>query len=210
MKYYFVLLPLISLFFGGCNVDTSKTKIFSAENYPSSFINEKAVWKGNIDHCFGANSGDDCLISEITKNGSPEALKAAQYLASNGEIGYVVKFSKEGPVGIAEVEYPFRANTLTDSLLIPSKGQPIDIDSILLKYLDTEKTWLRFVKLHPGSSPWAPASLIEHTRTADGIKLVFSYPVKTCHACDDIATLDISYNFTNSGEYSRYNLVGIQ
>lgn len=211
MKYYFVLFPLVSFFLSGCDFDNDKKENTITQSNPASFINEKAVWEGDLDKCFGDNTEDNCLINEIKKNGSIEAIKTVQYLKNNGEIGYVSKFSKEGPVGIAEVEYPFRANTNTESLLIPSKGQPIDIDRILSGDIDTEKTWMDFVKLHPDSTPWAPASLVKNVRTDDdGIKLIYSYPIKTCHACDTIASLYISYNFTTDGEYSDSNILEIK
>ncbi|WP_338492941.1 hypothetical protein VRB95_06765 [Erwinia aphidicola] len=206
MKHSPILFPLILLLLAGCDTDTNKLKETSIKDHPSAFINDKAVWNGNLDKCFNDNIDSNCLINEIKKNGTSEALKSVQYLAENDETGYVAKFTKEGPIGIAVIEYPFRANTNSGILLIPSIGEPIDIEDFQDR-IKTDSTWLVFEKQHPDSAPWSPATLEKKEQRDNGINLIFSYSIKNCHACDDIGSLYVSYNFTNDGKYLNYNVV---
>lgn len=209
MRYFLAFIPLFSIIIAGCDADDVKKSDYSVEDSPSAFINEKAVWTGDLDTCFEGNSQDKCLIDEIKKSGSPQALKSAQYLAKNGESGYVSKFIKEGSVGIADIVYPFRANTNSGSLLIPAVGKPIDIDGNYSE-INTNPGWLAFAKQHPDSGFWPPATLRKKELTGNEINLTFSYPIKKCHACDESGSLYVSYHFTNEGKYINYEIVEIK
>ncbi len=237
MKYIVICVPLFSLLLGGCdNADNQVREVakqqtpsqtpsaHTPENLPQTliqeavkqqtqpaFITEKSVWQGNLDKCRNSESVDLCFIDEIKNTGTEEALKAAQYLTEKEEMSYVSAYTKEGPVGIANIEYPFRANTTAEILLIPSEGPPIDIDDITDDLLKTFPAWQDFEKQHPDAAPWPPGTLNKKEQTtSDGLDFIVSYPIQTCHACDRLASLYISYKFAPDGKFIGRNLLDIK
>ncbi|MEZ3498450.1 hypothetical protein HP564_02675 [Pantoea sp. KPR_PJ] len=209
MKHSPVLFLPVLLILAGCHAGLHKQKENAVKEPASAFINDKAVWKGNLDNCFAATSDNSCLTDEVKKSGSPEALKSVQYIAKQGETGYVAKFTKEGPIGVAVIEYPFRANNNSGTLLIPSTGNPVDVEDFQDK-IKANPAWLAFEKQHPDSTAWSPATLEKMSQTDNGISLTFSYPVKSCHACDDTGAIYISYDFTRNGNYLGHKVTDIQ
>lgn len=209
MKYIPVLASLFSLVLAGCDNGNNQTQETVKQPAQPTFITDKSVWQGNLDKCRDSESVDNCFMNEVKNTGTAEALKAAQYLAEKGETGYISAYRKEGPVGIADIEYPFRANTNSGTLLVPSEGQPIDIDDIT-NALKTFPAWQDFQKQHPDAAPWPPGTLSKKQQTNDGLDFVFSYPVQTCHACEKLGSLSISYKFTPDGKFMESKAIEIK
>lgn len=117
---------MITLVLISCDKKNVQKKANAPPPHSASVINEKSVWHDDLaDKCSSYETRDICLIKEIEKSGSIEPLESVQYLDKTREMGYVYSFRKEGPIGISEIEYPFRANTNTTTLLIPPTGKPI-------------------------------------------------------------------------------------
>lgn len=209
MIYKFMLCFTGFFIISGCDGYKVENTAPDINDNISSYFTENSVWKGNVDKCFTNDDFNDCLINEIKKSGRAEAEKTAQYLYENGEAGYVSSFSKMGAVGIARVEYPFRANTNEVTFLIPASGKLVDIDN-LYEDLKLDAIWRTYKKNHPGSSFWSPALIREIKHTKDGCSLIFSYPIKTCHACEEIASLYVSYMFTSEGDFFGSKVLAIK
>jgi hypothetical protein len=209
MKSTFVLTSLLSLLVIGCDGNNNQTTSAAAAQAQTGVISEKSVWQGNLDKCRNSESVENCFINEIKSTGNEEALKAAQFLAQKGDMGYISAYHREGTVGVASVEYPFRANTNSSTLLIPSEGQPVDVDDID-EVLEAFPAWREFAKQHPDAAAWPPATLVQKDQTDNGLNYIYSYPVQNCHACDRIAILSISYQFTPEGKFIKSEVTEIK
>ncbi|CAL9917197.1 conserved hypothetical protein [Candidatus Liberibacter solanacearum] len=181
-------------------------------------FSQKSVWKFNSD-IFFKNRGDsvdafDCIITSIKESGGTiEAVQAAKYLSRyKGEPTFVSGYRREGLIDILDVQYTTRANGNCGMLLVPSKGPLIDIQFAFDQYsnLYNSSVWKNFLNNHPDVSPNYLGIMLGKEQTDKGMKLIFSYAVRTCHACDDLAFVDIGYSFTNKGEFIGTYLAGIR
>ncbi|CAL9915287.1 Lipoprotein [Candidatus Liberibacter solanacearum] len=206
MLYLFITLVLIS-----CDKKNVQKKENAPPPHSASVINEKSVWDDDDlgNKCSKYERLDICLLKEVEKSGSIEALKAVQYLDKTREIGYVYSFRKEGPIGIAEIEYPFRANTNTIALLIPPAGKPIYTEDIYDDII-TSKVWLDFTKQHPSDSVQGAPRLMKIEKNNDDIEFIFSFRIGKCHACEETARVYFSYKFTHEGVFIKNNILYVK
>ena len=107
-------------------------------------IDASAVWQVTPSFLTTAHAvcdshpGDvDCLISQMSKAGAPPAAVSFTrelYKQSHGEVGIMTGFQAVGPVDIAWITYPLRANTNNGLLLV--NGKPLIVNVEELKLLD--------------------------------------------------------------------------
>uniref|UniRef100_UPI002613C72D hypothetical protein n=1 Tax=Janthinobacterium sp. TaxID=1871054 RepID=UPI002613C72D len=72
-------------------------------------------------------------------------------------------------------------------------------------------TWRTFASAHPDSLPFAPASFVGATDSADGgHSLLFSTPLKSCHACATDGSLLVSYDIDKTGVVRSRKLLAIR
>ena len=100
----------------------------------SAALGPEAVWSGaGLDAC-RAKAGPaigDCLLEQMRKGGaSASAVAFTQRLIAAESPGFVSAWKQAGPVGIATIAYPFRANTNQGTMLVPASGDPIDVDGL--------------------------------------------------------------------------------
>lgn len=176
---------------------------------PSAQISNKSVWEGNAETCLTQQASSDCLINKIKESGTPEAVKSAELLKQQGRDGYVSSFKKVESVGIATITYPFRANTNTEDLLIPTTGQFIDTSDIM-PLLNTNKNWLNVEKKNPQAMVWFPGEFYKNRSLGKTTELIYRYPIKACHACSTLGSVDIGYVFTHNGEYIKSEVIEIK
>ena len=158
------------------------------------------VWEGDLNAC---RQGDaavsrDCLLQAMRHgNASVEALSAAEQLSSAGELAYVSSFHDYQGVGVATVTYPFRANTNEGTRLIDSQGQRIDVDADpSAGATGTDPALAGLLQAHPGTTPFAPAQSAGSTPTeGGGMRLLYRTPLRQCHACADVAQVQVGYDF---------------
>lgn len=212
MKYTIMCAAVAAVMLTGCNKQASDTEQANA-NAPagSAMITANAVWKGNLDACSGGQQDwNTCLITQIEKSGSADAVAAAKYLVGKNDPGYISGYSQAGNVGVAEVTYPSRANTNMGTLLIPTQGEPVDVDAFTQEDLTRFDVWKSFVQQHADASPWAPGKLVETSRKDSGQQFVYTFPIQTCHACDSIATLRTAFNFDGQGRFLSSDVLDIK
>jgi hypothetical protein len=98
-----------------------------------------AVWNGEgLDGC-RRNETQAALRQCVSDRMRAAGVSAAgiAFAARGGvDLGYVSGWRQAGPVGIAAVTYPFRANTNAGTALIPSEGDPILVDAYALTPAD--------------------------------------------------------------------------
>ncbi len=202
----FALLPVLAFTLAGCD---NASEPVSQQADAATVFSQKAVWQGNIDRCYDQDNIDSCVIATIEKSGNVDAARAARYLAKKGEVGYLSGWQKVGSVGIAEVKYPFRANTNSETLLIPLTGKAVEVASFAEKP-EALAGWQTFAKQHPDASPWPPGELIASKSDSRGASFVFGYQIRTCHACENIASAQVRYAFNTKGQFVKSELISIK
>ncbi len=103
--------------------------IGAAPEKVSAALGPEAVWSGaGVDGCRAkadARGIDDCLLDQMRKGGaSAGSIAFAQRLIAADSPGYVSGWRQAGPVGIATVAYPFRANTNAGRLAGAGERRP--------------------------------------------------------------------------------------
>ncbi|MDR7194670.1 hypothetical protein [Luteimonas terrae] len=178
-------------------------------------VSAKSVWQGDLSTCrTGAAGVDDCLLSTMRAAGaSPEALAASTRLIALGNPGHVSAWREVEGVGHAEITYPFRANTNQGLWLVDSDGRAVDIDE---NVLPAGAVRLRgelkpFLDAHPDAMPFAPAQAVgSEALPAGGVRLRFDVPMRTCHACADVGTLELGYDFDADRHYEGRSVIALR
>ena len=136
-----------------------------------------------------------------------EAITAAEQLSSAGELAYVTAWHENEGLGIATVEYPFRANTNEGTRLVDASGKRIDVDAVQLDdTLRADPAVQELLKANPQATPFAPAQSAGATPLeGGGIRLLYRTPLRDCHACPDVGQLQIAYDFD-----AKRNFIGQQ
>lgn len=181
-------------------------------------VGPKAVWEalmgvmGNLHDECGSKTVPDvtrCLPKFMRKSGaSPQALAFTKRL--KGE-GFLRRFDAAGPVGVAYVHYPFRANANDGVLLVNGRPDLVDVsDPALLKPLEKDPRVETVRVAEPEASLWAtdpggPTALMR----GEGRRFVFSFPLRTCHACENLAAARVAYDFDKDGKFLGVRLLSV-
>ena len=101
-------------------------------------LDASAVWNGSLDACRNAaTASDTCLIDTLRKGGAWQSVEG---------------------VGVATLEFPFRANTNEGTWLVDASGRTVDVDRDVLD--DNTRSlpeYKAFIAGHPDAVPFAPA-----------------------------------------------------
>ncbi|AWH54602.1 hypothetical protein C1924_16150 [Stenotrophomonas sp. ESTM1D_MKCIP4_1] len=171
---------------------------------------ESVVWDGDLNACRQGenNATRDCLAEAMKSGGaSADAVAAAEQLSTGGELAYVTAWHEHDGLGVATVEYPFRANTNEGTRLVDAGGKRIDVDAVQLDdTLRADPSVQAVLAAHPQATPFAPAQA-SGTAPLDGggIRLLYRTPLRDCHACPDVGQLQIGYDFDG-----KRNFIGQQ
>ena len=97
-------------------------------------------------------------------------------------------------------------------MLIGSDGAAIDVDEDVVREEDrATPAWRAFAAAHPDAVPFAPADFIGSTATGEGgQRLLFSTPLKSCHACADDGALLVAYTLDKAGIVRERQLLTIR
>jgi len=163
----------------------------------------------------------ECFINQMQAGGaSPQAVAFTRelYKVSGGDVGILYGFHKVGPVDIAWVNYPLRANT-NDGLLFVN-GQPPILNVEDLKLLDQaamqqdpqfQNTKAQF----PNAAVW-PGDRDGTTwpnsqpGTNGGVQFTVGYPlINGCHACERVGFAMFNWNFDARGKFLGTTFVGM-
>jgi hypothetical protein len=172
-------------------------------------LDAKAVWQGSLDACRSAASAADvCLIQTLRAGGaSPAAISAARKLSAQGKPGHVSGWQSVEGVGVALLEFPFRANTNQGTWLVDAAGRTIDVDEdVLDEGIRNSPEYKAFIDKHPDTSPFAPAQASGSETLADGgVRLRYTTPLRSCHACAEEGKVTVGYDFD-----AKRNFIGKQ
>ncbi|MCD9127613.1 hypothetical protein [Luteimonas fraxinea] len=178
-------------------------------------VSAKSVWQGDLATCrTGTAAVDACLLSTMrTAGASPEALAASTRLIALDNPGHVSAWREVEGVGHAEITYPFRANTNLGLWLVDADGRSVDVDE---NVLPAGAVRLRgelkpFLDAHPDAMPFAPAQAVGSEVLPDGgVRLRFDVPMRTCHACEDVGTLELGYDFDADRRYEGRSVIALR
>jgi len=178
-------------------------------------VSAKSVWQGDLSPCrTGTADVDDCLLSTMRASGaSPEAIAASTRLIALDNPGHVGAWREVEGVGQAEITYPFRANTNQGLWLVDADGRAVDVDeNVLPAGAIRLRTELKpFLDAHPDATPFAPAQAVGSEALPDGgVRLRFDVPMRTCHACEDVGTLELGYDFDADRRYEGRSVIALR
>jgi hypothetical protein len=156
----------------------------------------------------------DCFISQMSKAGaSPAAVAFTRMLQrqSGGDVGIMTGFNPVvGPVNVAFVTYPLRANTNNGILFV--NGTPKIINAEDLKLLDqasmqqspqfqNTKNQFPNVAVWPGDrdgTTWPNSN----SNSEGGVSFTLGYPlINGCHACARAGFAEFNWKFGPTGKF---------
>ncbi|MEN4901960.1 hypothetical protein [Luteimonas sp. TWI1416] len=178
-------------------------------------VGPASVWQGDLSACrTGTATIDDCMLSTMRAGGaSPEALAATTRLIALGDPGHVSGWRSIDGVGHAQITYPFRANTNEGLWLVDADGHAVDVDEDVLPdgAGRSHPDLGAFFEAHPDAVPFAPAKAAGSQALADGgLRLRFEIPMRSCHACEDLGTLALGYDFDADRRYIGRHLLALR
>jgi hypothetical protein len=187
-------------------------------------VSAEAIWKPgpnsvqdikNQCAAMGGQSFQNCCIAGMGKAGaSPQA--AAFMRSSNG--AYLRDFRRVGPVDIAYVTYPFRANENDGVLLVNGTPASIDVDNqrLLSKpELAKNPTYAELAKKYPQVSLWpddrygTDTPLVKNLPQG-GRRFVVRYRLRNqCHACAVVGSAQFGFDFNQTGRFLGTKLLQV-
>ncbi len=181
----------------------------------SAALGPEAVWSGaGLDMCRGkadAHVADDCLLDQMRRSGaSAGSIAFTKRLIAADSPGYVAGWRQAGPVGIATVTYPFRANTNSGTMLVPASGDPIDVDAYQLTAGDKGRADYRtMIANNPDVFPVPPGEVALGKTPAGNLRVLVTTPTATCHACAPAASIVVGYDFDAAGHFLFAGVVAV-
>lgn len=183
-------------------------------------VGPESVWAPNarvrarlLDACVAQAVPDVrvCLLRFMAEAGAAPA--ALEFSRSLDEEGWMTALSSAGKVGVAEVLRPFRANANAGVLLVNGDPETVDVSSReALAPLEADPRLASIKSAHPDAAIWAsdPGKPALAERPGGGQRFVFSYPVRTCHACADLAEVHAAYDFNGDGRFLGARLLVVR
>lgn len=185
---------------------------------PSSFL---ANAHKACDNAAQPPSFAECFINQMSKAGAPpESVAFTRELMqqSKGDVGILTGFHAVGPVDLAWITYPLRANTNYGLLLV--NGQPPIVNVEDLNLLDQQgmqqspqfqdlKNQFPSVGVWPGdrSGQTWPNS---QTGPNGGLQFTVGYPlINGCHACARAGFALFNWNFDPQGKFKGTSFLGM-
>ena len=153
----------------------------------------------------------ECFIAQMSKAGAPAAAVAFTkmlYRQNGGDVGIMSAFNSVGPVDVAWIVYPLRANTNNGLLLV--NGSPTIVNAKDLKLLDQKgmEQSFQFQDLQnqfPKVGVWPgdrDGTTWPNTQPGpnNGLQFILGYPlINGCHACAHAGTALFTWNFDAQG-----------
>jgi hypothetical protein len=202
----------------------------SARAAGSARIGASSVWQMPASFMASAHAACDkyapagfaeCFMNQMSPAGASSdavSFTRALNMQSKGDVGIMTGFQPVGPIDIAWITYPLRANTNYGLLLVNGKPPMVNVED--LKVLD-RKTMeaspqfkdLKFqfpkVDLWPGDrdgKTWPNSQ----TGPDGGLQFTVGYPlINGCHACARAGSALFTWNFSAQGKFLGTTFVGM-
>ncbi len=199
----------------GPAAETASAKITAAAVWqpPADFIPKAHAV---CDKAAGATSFPACFINQMSAAGAPAdavAFTRMLFKQSDGEVGIMAAFKSVGPVDVAQVFYPLRANDNYGLLLV--NGEPVllnvdDFQKLDRKGMEANPMYQAVKKKFPkteiftgdrsGSAPWPRVQAL----AGGGAEFIVTYPLLNgCHACGPVGLARFGWDFDANGKFLR-------
>lgn len=209
IRYPRLVLPACVLLLAACQhrtppqsapAATADAEAGGAQPVAAMAWSRHSVWNGDLNACRQGEAAatHDCLLQAMrTAGASAAAISAAEQVSRGGELGHVSAWHAHEGIGVATVEYPFRANTNQSTRLVDAVGKRIDVDADpAAGELATVPALRSLLASHPGATVFAPAQSVSSAPLdSGGVRLIYQTPLRNCHACAEVAMVKIGYDF---------------
>lgn len=200
------------------------TVTWAQEPQRAESVNADAVWKPGPSsvsdikkQCAASKGGaiQDCFASGMGKAGA--SAQAVAFIRRN-DGAYLREFRRVGPVDIAYVTNPFRANENDSVLLVNGKPATINVDNQqLLNQTDLTKnlTYTALAKKYPQISLWPDDRSGTNAPTVKdlpggGRRFAVSYRLRNfCHACAVVGSAQFGFDFDQAGKFLGTKLLQV-
>jgi hypothetical protein len=204
--------------------------ICAAQTSPTQKIGPSAVWQmpdsfrtTALKKCGDATqhpSFADCFINQMAKGGaSPQAVAftRALYNVSGGDVGIMNRFHKVGPVDIAWINYPLRANTNYGLLFVNGQPPVINVEDLKLldqKGMEQDPEFQNTKAQYPNVGVWpgdrdGTAWPNSQPGPSGGVQFTVGYPlINGCHACAQVGFALFNWNFDAQGKFNGTTFMG--
>jgi hypothetical protein len=165
---------------------------------------------------FQSDKLQDCFAAGMKK--AKATLAAVQFSKQLGEPGFVREFRAAGPVDIAYVWYPYRANEQQSILIVNGEPATVDVDNHKLIGAEILKGNARFVALaraHKEVSLWPGDRYSTELPDVEmgvnaGARVVVNYRLREqCHACAVLGDAWVVFSFDPKGKFLGAKLLAI-
>jgi hypothetical protein len=156
---------------------------------------------------------DACFVAAMAAAGAPPAaLALARRL--NGEAYLQALAETGGPVSVAHVFYPFRANENDAWLLVNGRPESIDVDDmhhLALAALRGAPAYRAIAQRYPQLSLWPGERGAAGPQVLpDGRQFVVDYRLRNlCHACAVVGDVRFAFDFDKAGDFLGTRLVSV-
>ncbi|MGC1384233.1 MAG: protease inhibitor I42 family protein [Candidatus Acidiferrales bacterium] len=193
----------------------------------SKSISDVSVWHpapGAVDavrkQCGAGNVTDmeSCFLAAMKQQGAPNtAIAFARSMADRGQI-YLKAFRRTGKVSIGYFEYVFRANETEGVALVNGSPSPIDVDDpkfLTHEMLAANSVYQQIAGKYPNVSSWpgdrtSPSTPEVRDRDSGGQQVLVRYLLKDgCHACANLGSARVAFNFDTSGKFVGVRLMNV-
>jgi len=165
-----------------------------------------------------ADKLQDCFATEMKKAGASAA--AVEFSRQLGEPGFVRDFRAAGPVDIAYVLYPYRANENQSWVIVNGTPPAIDVDNsklvtIAARALKNNSSYTGLAKAHPDLSPWPGDRYSTEIPDVEmgangGVHIIVNYRLREkCHSCAVLGHAWYSFEFDAKGIFAGARLIAI-
>lgn len=185
---------------------------------PAEKIGPEAVWGPGVSimqnirqECSAAGQQfGECFVNGMQKAGASPQAVAFTRLTDN--TGYARDFRQVGPVDVAYVNFPYRANENQGAYLVNGSPPMIDVDdqSLLAKgALAQNAAYIKLGKNYTDITIWpenrnGTGYPIVKPSTNGGRRFIFSYLLRNgCHACEIIGSVAFAFDFDRTGKIPR-------
>lgn len=191
--------------------------------FASSRFGPEAVWQPSTGFRQSVDSGCENRGAEFGKcferqmKAAGASAEALAFTDTIGDNGYMQGFRPVGPVAVASVMYPFRANENNALLLINGLPVVIDVDALNRRQLNQmreDPAYQAMLKNHPNATLWpgdrsSVDSLLALAFTDGSRELVAGYRIQDgCHACAVLGQAFFGFHFDQNGKMMFVRFTG--
>ena len=193
---------------GLAGAQTSRPTISAAAEWQPGMETFRSI----MNRCMNAPNPDGCKAKTLEESGASPA--AITFSELTGYDGFMRAFRKVGPVDVAYVLYPYRANENDGVLLVNGDPQVIDVDDDELVPKDDLKAdplYATLLQSNPGLTVWPGDRFDTRYPVAEelprgGQRFLVFYRLQTCHACAQLGDATVAFDFDRTGKFDGTKL----